>query len=53
VDDSDEADHERNIATTRKDWEALAPFASRSVYVNDLGADEAERVRDVYGSTSR
>jgi FAD/FMN-containing dehydrogenase len=44
------ADDERNIALTRANWEALAPFAGSGVYVNDLGADADERVREVYGT---
>jgi hypothetical protein len=46
----DAADDERNIALTRANWEALAPFAGKGVYVNDLGADAHERVREVYGT---
>ncbi|MEI4927431.1 BBE domain-containing protein, partial [Klebsiella pneumoniae] len=42
---------EPNISLTRENWEALSPFARGGVYVNDLEADEDERVRDVYGST--
>jgi FAD/FMN-containing dehydrogenase len=47
----DEVDDDRNISLTRQNWEALAPFARSAVYVNDLGADANERVRDVYGAT--
>ena len=47
----DPSDDGRNISLTRENWEALAPFASGGVYVNDLGADSDERVREVYGST--
>ncbi len=46
----DPADDQRNIALTREHWEALSPFAAGGVYVNDLGIDAGERVRDVYGS---
>jgi hypothetical protein len=46
----DPDDDERNISLTRENWEALTPFAWSGVYVNDLGADAGERVRDVYGS---
>jgi FAD/FMN-containing dehydrogenase len=46
----DPEDDEPNISLTRENWEALSPFARGGVYVNDLGADEDERVRDVYGS---
>jgi hypothetical protein len=47
----DPADDERNISLTRENLEALAPFAARGVYVNDLGAEAGERVGEVYGST--
>jgi hypothetical protein len=47
----DAADDERNISLTRENWEALAAFASRGVYVNDLGADAPERTREAYGAT--
>ena len=47
----DPGDDERNIALRRENWEALSPFARGGVYVNDLGTDADERVRDVYGST--
>jgi hypothetical protein len=46
----DPADDERNISLTRENWEALTPFARSGVYVNDLGGDANERVRDVYGT---
>jgi FAD/FMN-containing dehydrogenase len=48
----DPADDQRNMAVTRENWEALAPFARGSVYVNDLGADANERVGEVYGSST-
>jgi len=44
------ADDERNISLTRENWSTLAPFARDAVYVNDLGADTDERVRDAYGA---
>jgi FAD/FMN-containing dehydrogenase len=47
----DPVDDERNISLTRENWEALSPFARSGVYVNDLGIDADERVREVYGST--
>src|SRR5215211_4996226 len=47
----DPGEDERNIALTRENWEALSPFAASGSYVNDLGHDAGERVRDVYGST--
>ncbi|MGH7711976.1 MAG: FAD-binding oxidoreductase [Gemmatimonadaceae bacterium] len=47
---TDPADDKRNISLTRENWSALTPFARGAVYVNDLGADTDERVRDAYGS---
>jgi Berberine and berberine like len=46
----DPASDEPNIALTRENWEALAPFARSAVYVNDLGPDAADRLGEVYGS---
>jgi len=43
------ADDERNIAWTRELHAAMTPYLERAVYVNDLGADEPERVRAAYG----
>ena len=45
------ADDGPNIALTRENWNALRSFARDAVYVNDLGADTDERVRDAYGAT--
>jgi hypothetical protein len=47
----DPRDDERNISLTRETWQALAPYAKKAVYVNDLGADTDERIGDAYGST--
>ena len=46
----DPQDDEHNISLTRENWEALSPYVQGGVYVNDLGADVNERVREVYGS---
>ena len=43
-------DDERNIRWTRELHAALAPHLERAVYVNDLGADEPDRVRAAYGA---
>jgi len=48
---TDPAHDTHNVALTRENWSALTPFSRGSVYVNDLGADSQERVRDVYGSS--
>jgi hypothetical protein len=47
---TDPVDDRRNIALTRENWSALTPFARGAVYVNDLGTDIDERVREAYGS---
>ncbi|HUF58653.1 MAG TPA: FAD-binding oxidoreductase [Actinomycetota bacterium] len=46
----DPRDDDSNISTTRANWEALREFVRGGVYVNDLGADAQDRVREVYGS---
>ncbi len=46
----DPADAERNIAWTRAFFDAVRPFAERAVYVNDLGEEGADRVREAYGA---
>jgi FAD/FMN-containing dehydrogenase len=46
----DPRDDKRNISITRANWEALRAFVQGGVYVNDLGADAQDRVREVYGS---
>lgn len=46
----DPADTEDNVAWTRETWNAIQPFASGGVYVNDLSEDEGDdRVRLAYG----
>jgi FAD/FMN-containing dehydrogenase len=45
----DPADDAKTIAWTRDAFEAVAPFASGSVYVNFMTADETERVGAAYG----
>ena len=45
----DAADDERCIGWAREYFDATAPFASGSVYVNFLTADEGDRVRAAYG----
>jgi FAD/FMN-containing dehydrogenase len=44
-------DDERNIRWTRDFHAAMAPHLEQAVYVNDLGADEPERVRAAYGAS--
>ncbi len=45
----DSADDQRCIDWARDFFEASAPFASGSVYVNFLSADEGDRIRNAYG----
>ena len=46
----DPADDKRGIGWARDFFDAAAPFASGSVYVNFLTADEGDRVRAAYGA---
>ena len=46
----DPADTETGIAWARESWGAMQPFAERSAYVNDLGDEGEQRVREAYGS---
>lgn len=46
---SDPAKDEECIRWARSLWQAAAPFATGSVYVNFLTQDEGSRVRDAYG----
>jgi FAD/FMN-containing dehydrogenase len=45
----DPADSEQNIAWTAELFEALAPFLGTGVYVNNLGDEGDDRVRQAYG----
>jgi len=47
---SNPGDDAHNIAITRENWRAISRFARDAVYVNDLGADTQDRVREAYGS---
>jgi FAD/FMN-containing dehydrogenase len=40
---------EEGIQWSREGWEALQPFVERSNYVNDLGEEGEQRVREAYG----
>lgn len=46
---SDPAKDEECIGWARSLWQAAAPFATGSVYVNFLTQEEGSRVRDAYG----
>ena len=43
-------DDERNIRWTREFHAAMTPHLGRAVYVNDLDADEPDRIRAAYGA---
>jgi hypothetical protein len=45
----DDADGERHVAWARDAFSALQPHAGRHVYVNFLGDEGADRVRQAYG----
>ena len=47
---SDPADSARNIQWAREFFEAMQPFLERGVYVNDLGEEGEDRVKEAYGS---
>jgi FAD/FMN-containing dehydrogenase len=46
---ADPAESERNIAWAREAWAALQPCVEPGVYVNNLGAEDEDRVRSAYG----
>ena len=43
------AETEKNIRWARELWAAMQPHVAGRVYVNYLGADDADRVREAYG----
>ncbi len=45
----DKEDDKKNIHWARKFWEAVQPFSSHKVYVNVLGVEGEERVKEAYG----
>jgi FAD/FMN-containing dehydrogenase len=47
-----EGDGARHIAWTRALWEALLPCSSGGVYVNFLGDEGADRVREAFGEAN-
>ena len=49
---SDRAEGERHIAHTRELYDAAAPFTFGGSYVNFLGDEGAERVREAYGAST-
>jgi FAD/FMN-containing dehydrogenase len=44
-------DDETNINWTRNFWEAIQPYSSHKVYVNVLGVEGEERVKEAYGES--
>ena len=44
-----EADTEKNIRGSRESWAAMQPYCERNAYVNDLGEEGEQRVREAYG----
>ena len=47
---TDSADADRHIAWTREFFEAMRSFTERAVYVNGLGVEGEDRVREAYGA---
>lgn len=47
---TDPADADRHIAWARAFFAAMRPFTDRAVYVNGLGEDDKDRVREAYGA---
>jgi FAD/FMN-containing dehydrogenase len=47
---TDPADADSCIAWTRETFESMAPFTERAVYVNNLGTEGEDRVREAYGA---
>ena len=45
----DRADTEEGTRWSRECWEAMQPFVERGNYVNDLGDEGEQRVREAYG----
>jgi FAD/FMN-containing dehydrogenase len=45
----DRAGTEEGIGWSRECWEAMQPFVERGNYVNDLGDEGEQRVREAYG----
>jgi FAD/FMN-containing dehydrogenase len=46
---TDPAETEKHIRWARESWEALLPFSAGRVYVNYLGEEGEDRVREAYG----
>ena len=48
----DPSDTDENVAWARVLWEAMQPHARRGVYVNNLGLEGQDRVREAYGDAT-
>ena len=48
----DPSDTDENVAWARGFWEAMQPHAGRGVYVNNLGVEGQDRVREAYGEAT-
>ena len=46
---ADPSDSEENILWTRRFFEAMQPFFEKGVYVNNLGEEGEDRVKEAYG----
>lgn len=46
---SNPSEDEQHIAWTRNFWNAMEPFSSNTVYMNALGVEGEQRVREAYG----
>src|SRR3989337_2243994 len=46
---ADPSDSEENIRWTRAFFEAMQPFFEKGVYVNNLGEEGEDRVKEAYG----
>jgi FAD/FMN-containing dehydrogenase len=46
---TDPREDDEQIAWTRELWQAMQPYAADAVYVNNLGDEGDERVREAYG----
>jgi FAD/FMN-containing dehydrogenase len=47
---SDPVESQKHLRWARESWEAMQPFSAGRVYVNYLGEEGEERVREAYGS---
>ena len=45
----EEAHTERNVRWSRESWAAMQPYCEHDAYVNDLGEEGEQRVREAYG----